>query len=339
MDPSALPLAGRLDQHVLTSRALTGNPLGDPHERPLWVQLPAGYDESAEPLPVVYVIQGYTGRIEMWANRAPFKPTYLETADRVLSEGPPVIVVYVDAWTSYGGSQYVDSVGTGDYLSYLCDDVVSFVDERYRTIPAAGSRAVQGKSSGGYGAMTVPLRRPDVFGALATHAGDSLYELCYQREFGAAVRALRSYGGDVSAWWADFTSRPPFSKPADMVLLELYGCSACYSPAAGGTPQLPFDTRTGEPIAENWERWLANDPVRLVQERAEVVPGLRAVWIDAGSSDDYFLDLGAEVFRDRVVAAGLPQDRLHFELFEGTHAGIDHRYPLSLAWLAQRLER
>lgn len=339
MDVSTLPLAGRVDQHELTSQALADNPLGDPHERPLWVQLPAGYDDATDPLPVVYVIQGYTGRVEMWANRAPFKPTYLETADQVLSDGPPVLVVYVDAWTSYGGSQYVDSVGTGNYLTYLCDEVVPFVDAHYRTFPSPASRAIQGKSSGGYGAMTVPLRRPDVFGALASHAGDSLYEVCYQREFGPAVRALRAYDSDVSAWWADFTSRPAFSKAADMVLLELYGCSACYSPAEDGTPQLPFDVRTGAPIAEHWERWLANDPVRLVTERAEVVPDLRAVWIDAGKSDDYFLDLGAELFRDRVLDAGLPSERLHFELFEGTHAGIDHRYPLSLAWLAQRLER
>lgn len=339
MDPSALPLNGHIDQHVLTSRALEGNPLGDPHERPLWVHRPAGYEDSSDPLPTVYVIQGYTGRVEMWANRMPFKATYLETADQVLADGPPVLVVYVDAWTSYGGSQYVDSVGTGNYLTYLCDEVVPFVEMRYRTIPAPGSRAIQGKSSGGYGAMTVPLRRPEVFGALATHAGDALYEVCYQPEFGAAVRALRPYDGDVTAWWADFNSRQPFSKSADSVLLELYGCSACYSPAANGTPQLPFDTRTGEPIAEHWQRWLANDPVRLVQERAEVVPDLRAVWIDAGNADDYYLDLGAEVFRDRVLAAGLPQDRLHFELFDGTHAGIDHRYPLSLSWLAQRLER
>lgn len=339
MDPSTLPLAGRIDQHTIVSEALRDNPLGDPFERPLWVHVPPGYDEGTERLPVVYVIQGYTGQVTMWANSMPFKPTYLETADRVLADGPPVIVVYVDAWTSYGGSQYVDSVGTGDYLTYLCDEVVPFVDERYRTLAARESRGIQGKSSGGYGAMTVPLRRPDVFGALATHAGDALYELCYLREFGEAARTLRDYDGDVFAWWADFNAHQPFMKPADAVLLELFGCSACYSPAPDGSPQLPFDPVTGEPVPEQWERWLANDPVRLVRERADVVPDLVAVWIDAGRSDDFFLDLGAQVFRDRVLEAGLPEDRLHFELFDGTHAGIDFRYPLSLAWLASRLSR
>ena len=37
---------GRLDEHVISSEALRGNPLGDPHERPLWVYVPPGYDEE-----------------------------------------------------------------------------------------------------------------------------------------------------------------------------------------------------------------------------------------------------------------------------------------------------
>src|SRR2546428_169584 len=80
---------------------------------------------------------------------------------------PPAIVVCVDAMTSVGGSQYLDSPGTGNYQSYLCDEVVAFVDANYRTIPDRDHRGISGKSSGGYGAMVVPMMRPDVFGALA----------------------------------------------------------------------------------------------------------------------------------------------------------------------------
>src|SRR6185312_3421208 len=110
-------------------------------------------------------------------------------------EAPPAIVVYVDAWTAYGGSQFVDSAGTGNYHTYLCEDVVAWVDARYRTLPDRDHRGIAGKSSGGFGAMITPMLRPDLFGGLATHAGDSLYELCYIPEFGQAVRALRAYGG------------------------------------------------------------------------------------------------------------------------------------------------
>jgi len=107
---SSLPwhqdLAGRLDINVLRSAALEGNHLGDPADRPLWVYLPPGYDEDpARRYASVYVIQGYTGQVSMWANRSAFRQPYLETADAVFARGdaPPCIVVYVDAWTAFGG--------------------------------------------------------------------------------------------------------------------------------------------------------------------------------------------------------------------------------------------
>ena len=87
------------------------------------------------------------------------------------------------------------------YHSYLCDEVVPWVDARYRTLPDAAHRAIMGKSSGGFGAMITPMLRPDLFGALATHAGDALYEYCYMSEFAAAVRHLRRYDGDIWRWW------------------------------------------------------------------------------------------------------------------------------------------
>jgi S-formylglutathione hydrolase FrmB len=333
-------LAGRLDRHTVVSELLRGNPLGDPHERPLWVYVPPGYDESDERYPAVYVIQGYTGHLGMWANRMPFRQPFVETADAVFAEGAPgCVVVYVDAWTAYGGSQFVDSPGTGRYHSYLCDEIVPWVDEHYRTIPHRDSRAIMGKSSGGFGAMITPMLRPDLFGALATHAGDSLYELCYVPDFGKAVRALRSYDHDIQKWWADFLSRPAFTKPEDMNLLGTLGVAACFSAADDGTPQLPFDPVTGVLLPDVWQRWLDWDPVRMVPAHASSIRSLRAVWIDAGRSDEYFLDLGAEAFRRELASAGIPDERVHFELFDAGHGGIDYRYPLSLGWLAERLAR
>src|ERR1700677_3010111 len=153
MVPWSAELAGRIDEHVISSELLKGNPLGDPHERPLLVYTPPGYDGSGDQrYPSVYVIQGYTGNVTMWRSRTPFRQPYLETADAIFSgsaaaggtgaedEVPPAIIVYVDAWTAYGGSQYVDSPGTGKYHSYLCDEVVPYVDARYRTIPDAPHR-------------------------------------------------------------------------------------------------------------------------------------------------------------------------------------------------------
>ncbi|ANZ40990.1 enterochelin esterase [Lentzea guizhouensis] len=333
-------LAGRLDRHTVESELLRDNPLGDPHQRPLWVYVPPGYDSSDERYPTVYVIQGYTGHLGMWANRMPYRQPFIETADAVFANGaPPCVVVYVDAWTTYGGSQFVDSPGTGRYHSYLCDEIVPWVDAHYRTIPAVESRAITGKSSGGFGAMITPMLRPDLFGALATHAGDTLYEYCYLPDFAKAVRYLRAYDHDIRTWWADFQGRPAFTKPEDATLLSTLGVAACFSALDDGTPELPFDPVTGVLRPDVWQRWLDWDPVRMAARHADALRSLRAVWIDAGRSDEYQLDLGAEAFRAELAAVGVPDERVHFELFDAGHGGIDYRYPLSLAWLADRLAR
>jgi Putative esterase len=343
--PWSADLAGRLDEHVIVSEQLRGNPLGDPHERPIWVYLPPEYD--AEPdrrYPAVYVIQGYTGHVAMWRNRQPYRQPFPETADGVFAAGdtPPVIVVYVDAWTAYGGSQFVDSPGTGRYHSYLCQDVVPWVDARYRTIPDRDHRAISGKSSGGFGAMITPMLRPDLFGAFATHAGDGLYELCYLHDLGRTVRALRDYDGDIFRWWDDFRTRMEQrrgEKENDGLLLAALGIAACFSAAPDGTPQLYFDPATGELVPEVWERWLAWDPIRMADEPAyaDALRSMRAIWIDAGTRDEYFLDLAAIAVRKRLAGLGVPEDRVRFELFDAGHGGIDYRYPLALAWLARRL--
>ncbi|WP_338766061.1 alpha/beta hydrolase-fold protein [Nocardia vulneris] len=340
MLPWSTELAGRIDESVINSTVLQGNPLGDPHERPVLVYLPPGYDDEPQRhYPAVYVIQGYTGDVTMWRNRQPFRRPFPETADRVFADGaaPPAIVVFVDAWTAYGGSQFVDSPGTGKYHTYLCDEVVPWVDAHYRTLPSAAHRAISGKSSGGFGAMITPMLRPDLFGALATHAGDTLYEFCYIPEFAKAVRHLRAYDGDIQRWWDDFRSRVAFTKPEDSDLLGLLGVSACFSAREDGTVDLPFDPVTGVLDAAAWQRWLDWDPVRMVPKYAEALRGLRGIWIDGGTRDEWYLDIGGQAFRAALLAADVPAEIIEFELFDAGHGGIDYRYPLSLAWLCHRI--
>jgi S-formylglutathione hydrolase FrmB len=248
---------------------------------------------------------------------------------------PATIVVFVDAFTSLGGSQYVNSPGTGRYLDYLCDDVVSFVDARYATIPAPEHRALTEKSSGGYGAMTVPMRRPDVFGAFATHAGDALFELCFMPLVADCVRVLRdSYDGSFDNFWRDFRSRPTFSKRGDADLLNIYRMAACYSAEEDGSVTLPFEEKSGKLRDEVWQRWLANDPVRIAPQHSEALRSMRAVYVDAARSDDYYLDVGATAFSAELRAL---QVEHHFELFDGTHSAIEYRYPIALRYLAERI--
>jgi S-formylglutathione hydrolase FrmB len=340
VEPWSRDLAGRLDEHELESEALRGNPLGDPHRRPLWVYRPPVYD--AEPdrrLPALYLIQGHTGQLDMWRNRTAFRPTVPELVDRLFAEEacPPALVVYVDAWTSYGGSQFLDSPGVGRYHTYLCEEVVPFVDGAYRTLPAAAHRGVTGKSSGGYGAMITPMLRPDLFGGLATHAGDALFEHCYLPDFREVARTLRdSYDGSYDRFWDDFRSRPAFAKGSDFPLLNTWAMAACYSANDDGSVDLPFEPRTGQLRHDVWARWLAWDPVRMVERYAEALRGLRAIYVDSGKRDQFFLDLGAEAFRLQLERMGVTD--VFFELFDATHSAIEYRYPLALRYLAERLQ-
>jgi hypothetical protein len=86
-----------------------------------------------------------------------------------------------------------------------------------------------------------------------------------------------------------------------------------------------------------WQRWLDWDPVRMVHRYASQLRSLRAIWIDAGTRDEWFLDIGAEAVHAALLAAGVPAEVIRFELFQAGHMGIDYRYPLSLAWLCQRI--
>jgi len=338
MRPWSVEPVGRFLDLTVDSVALRDNRLGDPASRPLVVYLPPGYDEGSRRYPSLYVLQGLTGQVDMWRNRAAFRPTYPERVDELFASSgtPPCLVVFVDAWTSIGGSQFLDSPATGRYHTYLCDEVVPLVDSRFRTLAEAAHRGLTGHSSGGFGAMVTPMLRPDLWGGLATHAGDALFEVCYQPEFAQCARALdRDHGGSYERFWQDWGSREPFSRPSDHVLLNQWCMAACYSADDEGGVHLPFETSTGRLVPEIWDRWLAWDPVRMVPAHAAALAGLRAVWVDAGRSDEWYLDLGAEAYVAALAAAGL--EGVRFELFDGKHGGNGWRYPMALAFLAERL--
>jgi S-formylglutathione hydrolase FrmB len=303
--------------HALTieSDALRDNPLGDPHERPLFVWAP---DEDG-PYPVVYVLHAHMRSARWWFNVEPFERSYPEEIDAL---APRAIVALVDGWTAVGGSQWIDSDGIGRYGTYLRDEVVPFVEARY---PASGLRALQGKSSGGYGALVHAFERPDLFHACAAHAPDALFEVTTVRGFADAARALR--GRTVDEWWATFEG---LRSRDDALLVELLASALAY---AGG--ELPFDLETGELRPDAFAHWLEHDPLRLV--RPDKVRQLHGVWLDSGDSDGYFLDLAALALRRALVASGLADDAHRFELFPGGHSGMSWRYPLALDWLVGRL--
>ena len=338
--PWQRPLDGTLDSLTVESELLDGNPLGDPSTRPLYVYRSPGVElDHPKPLPAVYFIQGFTGQLDMLANRDAFEPTIIERIDAMFAAGdcPAAIVVFVDCWTSYGGSQFLNSSGTGRYQDYLCDEVVPFIDEHYPTASDREHRGLTGKSSGGYGAMVVPMIRPDVFGALASHAGDALFEVCYAPGFRETARLLRDeFEGSLEVFFERLGEAERFDFKRFGRPLEDYGYAACYSPDPGspGKALLPYEIESGRLIDEIWERWLEHDPVRMAPARTEALRSMRRVYLDAGKSDEYFLDLGAQAFASVLGRLGVEHT---LELFDGRHGGIAWRYPRAVRELVLAL--
>jgi S-formylglutathione hydrolase FrmB len=290
----------------------------DAHElggRPLFVWAPA---DRSRTYPTVYVLHAHMRSARWWFNVDPFVPSYPEAIDEL---APAAVVVLVDGWTNVGGGQWI-----GEHASYLRDEVVPFVDEQ---CPTNERRGLQGKSSGGYGALVNAMERPDLFHAVAAHAPDALFEVTLAHGFPTAARELRErHGGSLDAFWASFQG---LQSSGDALLVELTSAARAFGDGA-----LPFDDEGR--VLPGFERWLEHDPVRLAADHDEAVRSWRGVWLDAGRHDEYFLDLGASALRDALLAAGLPEDRLHFELVEGGHSGMSHRLPLSLEWLVERLQ-
>ena len=327
--PWSRPLAGRFEQLVVDSEVLAGNPLGDPTQRPLYVYSSPGVAAgTATGVSCVHVLQGFSGQLDGWLARKPFEPLFVERLDAMFAAGdcPDAVVVFVDAWTSLGGSQFLNSTATGNYTDYLCDEIVPFVDSRYPTAPTPDQRAVTGHSSGGYGALVLPMLRPDTFGALVAHAPDTLFEACYTMDFPRAVRVLRdSYDCSYEKFLDDLLQSDRFDWGRWGEPINAYAMAAAYSPDPDrpGKVLLPFDTRTGKLIPEVWERWLARDPVRMAPRHAEQLRGLHHIHIEAGRSDEYMLDVGSSAFSAELQALGIEHS---FELFDGAHSGVSYRY-------------
>jgi hypothetical protein len=327
--PWQRPFKGRFEQLVVESEVLAGNPLGDPARRPLYVYSSPGVAAGqATGVACVYILQGFSGQLDGWLARKSFEPTTVERIDATFAQKgcPDAIVVFVDAWTSLGGSQFLNSNATGNYTDYLCDEIVPFIDARYPTAGTRARRAVTGHSSGGYGALVLPMLRPDTFAGLVAHAPDTLFEASYLGDFAKVVRTLRdSYDGSYEALLADAANADSFEWDKWGEALNTYAMAAAYSPdpQRPGKVLLPFDTDSGKLIDEIWQLWLDHDPVRMAPRHADELRAMRHIHLEAGRSDEYMLDVGTVAFARELDALGVAHT---LEVFSGGHGGNARRY-------------
>ena len=326
---------GTVVRERVASEALRGNPLGDPAEREALVYVPAGYARAEHRrYPAVVLLTGFTGKAEMPFQVQSFGEALHERLDRLIATGrvPPIVVAVPDCFTALGGSQYVDSVAVGRYETFVVREFVPWLDQTFRTLPAAAHRGVCGKSSGGYGALMLGMKHPDVFGALASHSGDAYFDYCYRFDFVKCWNGLRAAGG-VEKWLRRFRAKEKASHD-DVLVLNILAMSACYSPNADapGGFDLPFDAETGEEDAKVMARWRKLDPVVACRRHAANLRRLRGVFLDCGLKDEFSLQVGTRILAKRLREIGV--EPVHEEFDDG-HMGISYRYDASFPWLGK----
>lgn len=319
------------------SHLLRGNPLGDPHEREIPVYLPPDYEADQERrYPVAYLLPAYASNAVKMIHSSPWDESLRQRFDRLIRSGRmrPMIVVLPDCWTRYGGSQYLNSSATGRYQDFLIQELIPWVDTRFRTFPNRNYRAVLGISSGGYGATILGMRHPDVFGLIADHSGDKHFEVGYRPDFPKAMDCLYQAGG-LEAFLQDFPqSLPRSSRWFDGI--NVIAMASCYSPNPDSPWgfELPFRVETGELREKIWEQWLEYDPVRQVELYGEALQSLRLLYFDCGSRDEYRLHWGARLFAHRLRQRGIPHE---YEEFNGGHRGLVYRFDRSLQKISQAM--
>lgn len=325
------PPAGQIHKLTLDSRLLKGNRPGDPTWRDVLVYTPPGFDPERR-YPLFVDLVGYMGSGASHVAWKAFGLNTPERLDRLIHSGEmgPVIAVFPDCFTRYGGNQYIDSTATGPYMTYLIEEVVPLVESCFPILPGREHRALFGKSSGGYGAMVHGLLRPDAWGAIACHSGDAYWEYLFMGDFPNCLKVLQPHGS-VEAFLSAVEGKEKLSRDEGHALMTI-GMAAHYDPDPDAPLgfHLPFDLHTGRLDPARWERWLRHDPVRILEEKAENLRSLQGIWIDCGRRDQYNLIWGARMLHEGLTQAGITHA---YEEFDDDHSDVDYRMDRSLPYL------
>jgi acetyl esterase/lipase/esterase/lipase superfamily enzyme len=172
--------------------------------------LPPGYDENqSRRYPVIYWLHG-SGQ----DSREAVRQGWVSRLDAAIRSGitPPVIAILVQ---SPNDSYYADSKdGKTPAETVIVRDLIAHVDSTYRTIATREGRAIAGHSMGGFGALRIGFKFPELFGTVSTYAAAAIVDMTHPpagrgRGEGPAIDFLRRvFDGDVeyykaSAPWAE----------------------------------------------------------------------------------------------------------------------------------------
>ena len=154
---------GRLTYQTVHGAGLEDNLLGDSPNRQVMVYLPPSYTTTpTKRYPTIYLLHGYNGTSTIWRDGAYKGFNILTAMDELIEAGKirEMIVVMPDGRNAYGGTYFVNSSVTGNWEDFVTQDLVSYIDTTYRTIPGSASRGVAGQSMGGYSAIYIAMKNP-----------------------------------------------------------------------------------------------------------------------------------------------------------------------------------
>jgi S-formylglutathione hydrolase FrmB len=314
--------AGSIVIQSVSSTGLKANLLGDPAERNAAVYLPPSYNTTpSRRYPTLYLLHGYLSNLQVWGTRDGV-PGYqgmqlAPTLDALIAGGlPELIVVAPNARNAYFGSFYANSAVTGAWEDFIVRDLVSWVDANFRMMPGGESRGIAGHSMGGYGAIMLAMKHPDVFGALY-----ALSPCCVGME------------GDLSAenpaWAAaqQIRSRdqlqPRPRSIQDFYVIAMVAMAAALSPNPAKPPMyidLPFEEKDGTIAASEPARasWRAKMPLYLVDEYAANLRKLRGIAFDYGALEEFsHIQLTTRAFSGELSRRAIAH---RFEIYpDGNH--------------------
>ena len=316
--------------HQLSSLALKDNYWNDPHIRDLWVHLPHGFLVE-QTYPLLIILPAFAGTGEGLLARSLTDVALTHRIDSWIAKEicPPFITVFPDVMTYLGGSQFVDSPAIGNYAQYITQDVISFVQERY----PISNIAVMGHSSGGYGAIKLAMQHPNLFCAVACHAGDMGFSSAYSSDLLPALLAIHQ-AGSPRAFLSAFWNKRHFSG-ADFSAFNILCMSAAYAPNPNNSEfpaDLPFDYHKGIIDFESFQTWTQHDPLVLIQEETNRrgLSSLNSLYIECGNQDEYLLQFGARRFVEKLSHHNI--EHIYAE-FEGGHRGGSLRFEHSIPQL------
>lgn len=303
--PAAGPRTGTVERIKVHGKSLEGNLEGDSPDRDVLVYLPPSYlGDQARRFPVVYLLHGYGGRETTFTERLANLP---ESGDRLDGAQGFSSAIYVmpSAYTLHKGSMYSDSVTTGNWEKFVAEDLVAYIDGHYRTLPTRLSRGLAGHSMGGYGAVKIGMKRPEVFGSLY------LMSSC-------CLGANRNPSPERFADAEKIKTREQAEQAANA---PGFGVSTTLAEAAAWSPNpsnppLFFDlpVKDGKVRPEIVAKWVANAPLEMIDKYADNLKKYYSIGMEVGTKDT--LLRSNQQLHEAMVRLNI---RHGFEEYDGDH--------------------